>query len=310
MKIVIAGATGLIGGSLTKSLIGSGHTVVVLTRNVQGGTISPPPHLHVEYWDGKSAGVWQRQIEDADAVINLAGESLGARRWTRSRKRVLVSSRLEPTTALVNAMEVSRTKPGVFVNASAVGYYGPVDVGHVVEGSPSGDDFTSTLCVQWEQAALAAQALGVRVVLLRSGIVLDPRGGALQKMILPFRLFAGGPLGSGDQWLPWIHKEDEVGAICFLLEHEGVSGPVNLAAPESVTMRMFCRSLGNVMKRPSIMRVPSFVLRALLGEMAEIVLAGQRVVPEKLLQMGFKFRFPELNDALNDLMANSKTFGR
>ncbi len=305
MKIVIAGATGLIGKILTKNLLDSGHSVVVLTRNLQRATTSSHPQLQIVHWDGKGAGSWHLQIVDADAVVNLAGESLGTGRWTKSRKQVLISSRLDPTKAIVHAMKIAPPKPRVLVNASAVGYYGPVEDGDVAENYPAGDDFTSRLCIEWEQAALAAKDFGVRVVLLRSGIVLDPRAGALKKMILPFRLFAGGPLGSGNQWLPWIHREDEVRAICFLLEHERVSGPVNLAAPESATMRDFSAALGKALSRPSAMRVPAFVLRALLGEMADIVLTGQRVVPQKLLQEGFEFRFPKLKDALEDLLGNN-----
>ncbi|MCX6143601.1 MAG: TIGR01777 family oxidoreductase [Ignavibacteriales bacterium] len=310
MKIVIAGATGLIGKLLTKTLLNSGHSVVVLTRNAELPTTSSQPLLHFDHWDGKGEGSWHCHIDHADAVVNLAGESLGANRWTKSRKRALISSRVDPTASIVNAMKAATAKPRVFVNASAVGYYGPVEEGDVTEDNQAGDDFTSTLCVEWEQAALGAMAFGVRVVLLRSGIVLDPRGGALQKMLLPFRLFAGGPLGSGDQWLPWIHREDEVRAICFSLENERVSGPVNLASPESVTMRDFCVALGKTLRRPSGLRVPTFVLRALLGEMADIVLTGQRVVPKKLLQEGFKFRFPDLKDALENLFRKNGTLGR
>jgi uncharacterized protein len=310
MKIVIAGATGLIGKLLTKTLLNSGHSVVVLTRNPELPTTSSQPFLHFDHWNGKGAGSWHRHIDHADAVINLAGESLGAKRWTKIRKRALISSRVDPTASIVNAMKAATAKPRVFVNASAVGYYGPVEEGNVTEDDLAGNDFTSALCVEWEQAALAATALGVRVVLLRSGIVLDPRGGALQKMLLPFRLFAGGPLGSGDQWFPWIHREDEVRAICFLLQNERLSGPVNLASPESVTMRDFSSALGKAMRRPSALRVPAYILRALLGEMADIVLTGQRVVPKKLLQEGFKFRFPELKDALENLFQKIGILGR
>lgn len=253
---------------------------------------------------------WHRHIEDADAVVNLAGESLGARRWTRSRKESLISSRVEPTKAIVDTLKVVTPRTRVLVNASAVGYYGPVEEGDVAEDHPAGDDFTSALCVQWEQAAIAAEASGVRVVLLRSGIVLDPRGGALQRMILPFRFFAGGPLGSGYQWLPWIHREDEIRAITFLLETERLSGPFNLAAPGSATMREFSSVLGEVLRRPSVVRVPAFVLRGAMGEMADIILKGQRVIPQKLLQMGFTFRFPALTEALEDLLAGDSTARR
>ena len=302
MKIVVAGATGLIGKSLTKNLLDSGHSVVVLTRNLQRAATSSHPQLQIVHWDGKGAGSWQRHVGESDAVVNLAGEPLGNGRWTMTRKQVLISSRLDTTNAIVNTMKTSPPKQRVLVNASAVGYYGPVEDGDVAEDYRAGNDFTSGLCVDWEQAALAAKEFGVRVVLLRSGIVLDPHAGALKKMILPYKLFVGGPLGSGNQWLPWIHREDEIRAICFLIENERASGPVNLAAPESATMRDFSVALGKVLKRPSIMRVPAFVLRTLLGEMADIVLTGQRVVPQKLLQEGFEFRFPKLKDALEDLL--------
>jgi len=310
MKIVIAGATGFIGKMVTKNLLDSEHSVVVLTRNPQRATTSSHPLLQIVHWDGRSAGSWHRHIVDAEAVVNLAGESLGTKRWTKSRKQALISSRIDPTRAIVNAMKTATPRPRVLVNASAVGYYGPVEESDVTEDHPAGDDFASRLCVEWEHAALEAKAFAVRVVLLRSGIVLDPRGGALQRMILPFRLFAGGPLGYGNQWLPWIHREDEIRAICFSLENELVSGPVNLAAPESASMRDFSAALGKVLRRSSAIRVPAFVLRALLGEMADIVLTGQRVIPQKLLQAGFKFRFPALKDALEDLLVKKSTVGR
>ena len=309
MKIVIAGASGLIGSLLTKSLLNSRHSVVVLTRNPQRSTTSPHPLLQVEPWDGRTAGNWHRHIVDADAVVNLAGESLGTARWTKSRKRALISSRVDPTQAIVDAMKGTTNKPQALLNASAVGYYGRVDDGNVTEDHPSGSDFTSSVCVEWEQAALAAKSFGVRVVLLRSGIVLDPRGGALQRMVLPFRLFVGGPLGSGNQWLPWIHRVDEIRAICFLLENSRVSGPVNLAAPESATMQDFSRALGKSMRRPSVMRVPAFVLKVVLGEMADIVLTGQRAIPQKLLQAGFTFLFPGLKGALDELLADNSSHG-
>jgi uncharacterized protein (TIGR01777 family) len=310
MKIVMAGATGLVGRSLTQILLEAGHTVVILTRKAERETATSHRLLRYAQWDGKTSGSWHRQLKDANALVNLAGESLGSNRWTKRRKQTLISSRIEPTSALVNAMREMTTKPAVFINASAVGYYGPVEEGKVTEGHPAGNDFTSDLCLKWEQSALAAQDFGVRVVLLRSGIVLDPRGGALRKMIFPYLLFVGGPLGSGNQWLSWIHKEDEARAICFLLEHENVSGPVNLAAPEAIKMREFCSALGKALKRPSALRVPAFVLKVLLGEMAGIILTGQRVVPEKLLQLGFRFRYPALKDALEDLLVKNGTAGR
>jgi hypothetical protein len=310
MRIVIAGATGLIGKMLTKDLLESKHSVVVLTRSLHRATTFSHPLLQIVHWDGRTAESWHRHIDGADAVVNLAGESLGTGRWTKSRKKVLISSRVDPTVAIVNAIKAATRKPKVLMNASAVGYYGAVDQGDVAEDSPAGNDFVSRICLAWEQSALEAEAAGVRVVFSRSGIVLDPGGGALQKMLTPFRFFVGGPLGSGNQWLPWIHREDEVRAIRLLLETESLSGPVNLTAPESATMQEFGVTLGRVLRRPSTMRVPAFILKAILGEMADIVLTGQRAVPRKLLQGGFKFKFPVLKEALEELLVGKSDAGR
>jgi uncharacterized protein (TIGR01777 family) len=301
-KIVIAGATGFIGQKLTSHLLASRYTVVVLTRRPDA--IQTPPHPPVSYvgWDGKSQGEWTRHIDGADAIINLTGQSIAGKRWSDTRKEELLLSRTQPTSALVQAMKASGTRPRIFINASAVGYYGNVPQETVTEDHPPGNDFLGSLCTAWEAAALSAQELDVRVVLLRTGIVLDKKGGALQRMLLPFRLFVGGPLGSGDQWFPWIHKEDEVRAILFTLETRSISGPVNLAAPGIASMREFTKALGVVLHRPSLFRVPSFVLRAALGEMADIVLTGQKVVPQKLRKEGFEFQFPTLVGALEDLL--------
>jgi uncharacterized protein (TIGR01777 family) len=253
-------------------------------------------------WDGRNQGEWIRHVDGADAIINLSGQSLAGKRWSNNRKEQLLLSRTQPTTALVEAIGASEARPRVLINASAVGYYGNVPEEPVTEDHPPGADFLGKTCAAWEAAALRAEELGVRVVLLRSGIVLDKKGGALQRMLLPFRLFAGGSLGSGNQWFPWIHNEDEVRAILFALKRSSISGPVNLAAPEPATMREFTKAIGRVLHRPSLFRVPAFALRAALGEMAEIVLTGQKVIPEKLTRGGFEFRFPTLVGALEDLL--------
>jgi uncharacterized protein len=301
-KVVIAGATGFIGQKLTSSLLASQTTVVILTRRPDA--VRTPPHPLVSYvrWDGKNQGEWTRHIDGADAVINLSGQSIAGARWSEKRKEELLLSRTQPTSALVQAVKASAVRPKVFLNASAVGYYGHVPQETVTEEHPPGNDFLGKLCIAWESAALKAQELGVRVALLRTGIVLDKHGGALQRMLLPFRLFVGGPLGSGNQWFPWIHKEDEVRSILFALERSSISGPVNLAAPEPATMREFSKAMGAVLRRPSVFRVPPFALRAALGEMADIVLTGQKVVPQKLNKEGFEFRFPILVGALEDLL--------
>lgn len=302
MKIVIAGATGLIGQNLTRRLLEARQDVMVLTRNPTGGQTSQHPSLRFTLWDGKTAGTWTRQIDGADAVINLSGQSLGSGRWSEARKQQLLASRIDSTNAIVGAIKIAKIRPPSLLNASAVGFYGHVAEGDVAEDCPAGSDFVGRLCVQWETAALAASELGVRVVLLRSSIVLDTQGGALQRMMWPYRFFVGGSLGSGKQWLPWIHKVDEIRAILFALEQNTLSGPVNLAAPEATMMRDFCTALGKALHRPSALMVPGFVLRAILGEMADMVLTGQRVVPRKLTQAGFTFEFPTLQKALQDLL--------
>jgi uncharacterized protein (TIGR01777 family) len=302
MKIVIAGATGFIGQKLMKRLLDSQTSVVILTRKSASGGTATHGLLRYQQWDGRNQGVWAEDVDGADAVINLSGQSIASRRWSKARKQQLYASRIDSTNALVEAIRASTVKPSVLLNASAVGYYGHVEQGVVTEERQPGNDFLGRLCADWESAALAARAFGLRVVLLRTGIVLDSEGGALQRMIFPFKLFAGGPLGSGEQWLPWIHEEDEIRAILFTLKRISLSGPVNISAPGSSTMRDFSNALGSALRRPSALRIPSFMLRALLGEMADVVLSGQRIVPRKLMKEGFEFRFPTLAGALADLL--------
>jgi len=302
MKIVIAGASGLIGDHLTGVLLQSGHHVTALTTRAIERAASENPAFVKVHWDGASAGEWSRYVDGADAIVNLSGRSLASGRWTRARKQDLIRSRLASTESIVAAICSAKRKPSVFINASAVGYYGHIESGDVTEDHLPGTDFLAALCAQWERAAMAAASSGVRVVLIRSGVVLDSRGGALQRMVLPFRFFAGGTLGDGTQWIPWIHREDEARAIIFAIENANISGPVNLAAPDAVTMAEFCRTLSRVLRRPSFMTIPAFVLRALLGEMAQVVLTGQRAVPGKLLQAGFRFQHPTLQEALSNLL--------
>lgn len=302
MKIVIAGATGFIGQNLIAQLLGSRHSIVILTRRPFSTKANQDPLLTYASWDGTSQGSWAKHLDGADAVINLSGQSIAGKRWSTTRKLELLSSRIDSTKAIVCAIQNAGIKPSALLNASAVGYYGHTQEGDVNEDHPAGSDYLGRLCAQWELAALAAEQLGVRVLLLRSGIVLDSRSGALPRMLLPFKLFVGGPLGSGRQWFPWIHRDDEIRGIVYALEHSSLSGPVNLVAPEEATMRDFSIALGKAMHRPSALAVPSFLLRILLGEMADVILTGQRAVPEKLIQAGFQFRFPALAEALADLL--------
>lgn len=294
MKVVVAGGSGFLGRRLTAALAGEGHDVILLSRHA-----AAPSHgvTAVRVWDGKTEGGWAADVAAAHAVVNLSGESIAGGRWTPERKDRLRRSRFESTSAIARVM-AARNAPGVLVNASAVGYYGNVPSGDVTEETPRGTGFLADLSAEWESAAMQAAAGGTRVVLPRIGIVLDRTGGALERMIPFFRFFLGGPLGSGRQWFPWIHLDDVVGAVLFSLRTPAIAGPVNLAAPEPVTMREFAAALGRALGRPSWAPVPPFALRLLLGEMAGMLLAGQRVIPQVLMRNGYAFRHPRLEEAL------------
>lgn len=281
MKVVLSGGRGFVGRAINNALTKQGHQVVLLDRNLAFGP----------------------QVEGSDAIINLAGEPIAGKRWTAKQKEKILSSRVETTRAIVQAIATLRNKPRVLINASAIGYYGTRDPSVATESSPKGEGFLAEVCVAWEDAAKEAEALGLRVVLLRLGIVLEKEGGAMAKMLPPFRLFIGGPLGSGRQAFPWVHRDDVVSAALYILKEEGISGPVNAVAPEQVTMREFCKVLGRAMHRPSGAAVPAFVLKTLMGEMVEMFLKGRPVAPKRLSEMGYKFRFPQLEGALSSILA-------
>jgi uncharacterized protein len=302
MRVLIAGGSGLIGKRLIEELLLAQHEVVVLSRRPE--TVRKMfPAVRAEFWDAKTSVALTSVLDRADGVVNLTGESIGAKRWTPKQKQRILSSRIESTRAIVDAIKQTKRKPPVLLNASAVGYYGNVPEGEVTEASPRGLGFLADVCAVWEAEALKAQEFDMRVVLLRTGVVLNKSAGALRKLLFPFKFFVGGPLGSGKQWFPWIHLHDEVNAILFALENEQITGSLNLAAPESVRMLEFCKKLGHILHRPSWMRVPAFVLKLALGEMTEsLLLDGQNVIPQKLLDAGFKFQFPKLKDALRDLL--------
>lgn len=302
MKIVLAGATGFIGRALVKRLLEDRHQVVVLSRRVDAFKDIASPDLKVESWDGKTAGAWAFQLEGADAVVNLAGEGVADARWSAARKDVLRESRLNSTRALVAALCACRQKPSVLVNASAVGYYGDVPEGDVPESAPKGRGFLADLCAEGEAEAMKAAACGARVVTLRIGVVLEKDGGALKKFLPPFRFFVGGPLGSGRQYFPWVHRADVVGAIEHALKNRELSGPANVAAPGILTMKGFCSVLGRSLGRPSWAPVPGFALKLLLGEMAGMLLTGQKALPTRLEQTGYRFRYPDASSALADIL--------
>ena len=298
MKIIVAGGTGFIGTALIQELVDSNHHVTLLTRNPHRIQRHSSGLVDVEQWDGVSVGAWALYIDGADAVINLTGESIGGKRWSSKQKEILTASRLNATNAIVEAIKRASKKPEVLISASAVGYYGNVDEGDVAEDYPAGGDFLATLCKRWEEAAMAANKAGVRVVTPRIGVVLERDGGALKKMLLPFSMFVGGPLGTGKQWFPWVHRDDVIGVFLFALSERKLLGPLNVAAPEYVNMKQFCAEFGDAMHRPSWAPVPSVVLRTILGEMSTIVLTGQKVIPRKLLNMNYQFKYPKLVPAL------------
>ena len=298
MKVILSGGTGFIGRALCKRLLQDQHEVVLLTRNPGAVTSSLSDKLRFRLWDAQTLGPWRESIEGADAVVNLAGEPVTAKRWTQAQKERIMASRVQATRAMVGAIAKADRKPLVLVNASAVGYYGHVMEETVTEEAAKGKGFLADVCEAWEGEARKAESFGVRVVLLRTGVVLGEQGGVLEKIIPPFRYFVGGPAGSGKQWFPWIHLEDVTGSIVFALHDRNLRGPVNVTSPNPVRMKAFCEQLGAVMHRPAWIPVPAMVLRILYGEMADVLLGGQRAIPQKLKAAGHPFRYPDLAAAL------------
>jgi len=296
MQLVLTGASGFIGSALCERLLQAGHTLVLLTQG------SPPnastPGKRWSHWTPGSIGEWAKAVDGADGVINLAGEPLAGRKWTQKQQMRLQQSRYDSTRSIVLACARAREKPKFLINASAVGYYGPRQDEILTEDAPPGNDFLANLCLGWEAEAIGAETLGVRVVRLRTGIVLGPGGGALVKMVEPFKWFVGGPLGSGEQWMSWIHLEDEVNLILHLIARTSIAGPVNATAPNPVRNKEFCQTLAAVLRRPCWLPVPAFALRVALGKMAEMVLTGQRAIPAAAQESGYRFRYPNLKDAL------------
>lgn len=300
MRIIIPGGTGLIGRPLATQLAEAGHEVVVLSRHPERVT-GMAQGVQVVGWDARSAAGWGQLAEGAGAIVNLAGAGVAEGRWTAARKELIRSSRTAAGAAVTEAVRQATVKPGLVVQAAAVGYYGPCGDELLSEDAPSGQDFLAGVCRDWEASTAAVEALGVRRVVLRTGIVLSTAGGALPKMALPFKLFAGGPIGSGRQWLPWIHMADEIGAIRFLLDNPEAQGVFNLSAPNPLTNRDFGRALGRALGRPALIPAPAFAMKLLFGEMSTVLLDGQRVLPTHLTALGYTFRFPTADAALGDL---------
>jgi len=304
MRILIAGGSGFLGSRLTNALTTAGHDVNILSRRADPRSAGRTRGPRTIAWtpDG-STGPWADTCGPIEAIINLAGESIGDGRWSRARKAALVASRVNATRSLVRFVNQASPRPSLLINASAIGLYGDRGNDVLTEDAPAGADFLATLCRDWEAKARRAQSAETRVVLLRTGLVLDPRGGALARMLLPFKLFAGGPFGTGRQFVSWIHRDDWVALVLWLLDAHGVAGPINATAPGPVTNAEFARTLGRALRRPSWLPAPAWALKAALGEMAgPLLLFSQRVMPDRVSRAGFSFRYLTLEGALSHLL--------
>jgi len=304
MHVFITGGTGLVGRRVVARLLERSHRVSALTRQERPNF---PAGCDIVHGDPMTKGPWLDSLTACDAVIHLAGENVFARRWRSAFKKLLYDSRIESTRLIAEELaRHSRRTDGsakVFLCASAIGYYGPSESEERDEDSPSGDDFLARICIDWENATRPARDAGVRVANIRIGMVLDNQGGALPKMVRPFRWCLGGTIGSGKQWVSWIHVEDLVGLILFALDRPDVAGPINATAPEPLTNWGFSKTLAKVLRRPCCLPVPAFALRVLIGEAASVAVEGQRVIPRRALQFGYDYRFSDLEPALRDLLA-------
>jgi len=298
-SVLITGGTGMIGRLLTPEFQAAGIETWILTRRPEMEKAVPGAKLL--QWDGQTPAGWQHLVERVDAIINLAGENTGTSPWTNERRRQLVDSRVFAGQALTTAIRAASSRPKVLLQISGVGYYGPSDDRLIREYAPPGKGFQAEICVQWEESTREVEGLGVRRVVMRTAPVLSRSEGMLPRLELPFRLLVGGPLGSGKQWLPWIHHQDLVRGMRFLMENETVAGPVNLTSPNPLTSAEFGRTLARVIHRPYWMPAPAFALRMVLGKMSALVLEGQRVVPDRLEKLGFKFDYGDAQKALEEI---------
>lgn len=306
MKIAITGATGFVGSRLVERSHLLGDKLLILTRNPTKASQTFPnstyPNIEIVAYNPKESGAWQQKISGCDAVVNLAGEPIAEHRWTPEHKQQIMDSRKISTQKIVEAISQANPKPSVLVNASAIGYYGTSETATFDENSLSGNDFLAQVCQAWETEAQKVKETGTRLVILRTGIVLG-MGGALAKMLTPFQLFAGGPIGSGKQWFSWIHREDLVNLILFSLRSPQIEGIFNATAPNPVHMVELCQVLGQVLNRPSWLPVPNFALELMLGEGAQVVLQGQKVLPKSTISVGFEYQYPTIKEALTEILA-------
>lgn len=306
LKIVaINGATGLIGRHLTLKLINKGFRVIVLTRNTENAKKIFNEYQNINYLSFSGEKLLDELVSGINGsygIINLAGASIGDKRWTESYKKLLYDSRINSTELLVESMSVMKAKPSVFINASASGYYGLEMNGESDEYSAPGNDFLSRLVADWESTALKAEKLNIRTSVIRTGIVLSEKGGALERMLTPFKFFAGGPLGNGRQWMPWIHIDDLTELFTYIIENDKMSGVYNGIAPEPITNKQLAKAIGKILGRPSIFPAPAFILKLLVGEFAKYLLEGRKIIPKRTLESGFKFKYTDIETALENVL--------
>jgi hypothetical protein len=300
MKVLVFGGTGFIGKNLYTELLSAGHEVCIVSRRPEKA-IPQGRGAAIVKWNSSACPLPAELLDNVDLIINLAGESIASRRWTQAVKEKILNSRVQTTRAIVNAISRKQVAPKALINASAIGFYGPRGDEELTESARAGQDFLAKVCRAWEEEAFKAQASGVRVIALRFGIVLGDKG-VLARMKTSFRFYSGGHLGAGTQWMSWIHIKDLSRLILFAAENKNIHGPVNVTAPEPVRMKEFCRVLGQVMGKPSWFPVPSFLLKVVLGEMSDMLLNSQRVLPEKILKEGFVFKFTDIENALRDII--------
>jgi uncharacterized protein (TIGR01777 family) len=306
MKIAVTGATGFVGSRLVERLQSEGHQIVAFVRNSERALRVFPrasfPNVEIVAYTPLASGAWQQAVSGCDGVVNLAGEPIAEKRWTPEHKQEILNSRKLGTQKLVEAIAQATPKPQVMVSASAIGYYGTSETDTFDETSPAGNDFLAAVCQAWEAEAQRVREVGVRLVIVRLGIVVG-NGGAIAKMLPPFKLFAGGPLGSGQQWFSWIHREDLVSLIAQALTQPQLEGTFNATAPNPVRMATLATTLGQVLNRPSWLPVPAFALEALLGDGAKVVLEGQQVLPKRAQEIGFAYQYPTIQQALEQVVS-------
>ena len=303
MKVLIVGGTGFVGKVLMLHLLSKGYQVMIVTRNLQKAQEEIQLPVEMVEWNNSFTLTSPELLTDVDAVVNLAGESIGTGRWTRKKKEQILNSRIKTTETVVNFIKNGWMKPNVLINASAIGYYGSCHDQEIFEADLPGEGFLANVSKRWEEEASKAEEFNIRVVPLRIGVVLGQEG-ALQKMVFPYRFYMGGTIGSGEQWLSWIHIHDLVQMIHFIIQNEEIKGPINATSPKPIRMKEFNRLIGKVSGKPSWLPVPSWILYFLLGEMADMLVQGQRVFPKKIMQSGFQFQFEEAEAALKSILKN------